>query len=129
MVTVIPVSRHRSLSDPFLERAAHGYRRRIIILGQEFRFESNSRRMLKLVDAAYAKLPKHRLGGQREPIQLRLHLTRSIQHIGAGFPADMQMHGALGLLCGTMDANNFAVLSPATSSGLVVASPELLEHP
>ena len=129
MAQIVPVVLRSSLSDPFLERAAHRFKRRIIILGQDFRFESNSRRMLKLVDAAYAKLPKHRLRRQSEPIHLRLHLSRSVPRSGARLPADMRMHGALGILCGTMDSNNFAALSPATRSGLVVASPELLEYP
>jgi hypothetical protein len=129
MAKVVPVVPRSSLSDPFLERAAHRFKRRITILGQDFRFESNSRRMLKLVDAAYARLPKHRLRGQSEAIQLRLHLTRSARRGGTRLPADMQMHGALGLLCGTMDSHNFAALSPATRTGLVVASPELLSYP
>src|SRR3977135_3962289 len=109
-------------SDPFRERAVHPYRRRISILGQTFCFESNSLRMLKLVDEAYCKLPPHRLSPAQKPIALRLHLTSATYPLTTPFPPDMQMHGASGLLCGAMDAHNYAILNPPGRTGLVVAS-------
>ena len=117
-------------SDPFLERSAHPFKRRVVILGQRFVFESNSRRLLRLVDAAYRDLPMHRLGTPRQAIIVRLHLARSVGKSGAkSFPPPMRMHGARGLLCGAMDAENYAVLNPGARTGLVVVSLELLKYP
>ena len=48
-------------SDPFQERVTDPLRRRYSLLGQPFCFESNSRPLLRLVDAAYAGLPAHHL--------------------------------------------------------------------
>ena len=129
MAKVMSRSPQGSASDPFLERAAHPFKRRITILGQLFFMESNSPRLLRLVDAAYSGLPAHRLRAQSEPINLRLHLAPSARPDSTPFPPDMQMHGARGLLCGAMDSRNYAVLSPASRVGLVVVSRELLKYP
>src|SRR5471030_3341238 len=104
MAKMIPGTPQGFASDPFREHAIHPFRRRISILGQLFCFESNSRRMLQLVDAAYGRLPAHRLRPGSKPITLRLHLARSTHPSATPFPPDMQMHGAKGLLCGAMDA-------------------------
>ncbi len=116
-------------ADPFQERVKHPFKRKFSILGQNIRFESNSRRLLKLVHQAYRRLPAHRLRSAPTTIALRLHLTDGTRSSATPFPPDMQMHGGSGLLCGAMDAQNFALLSPSTRTGLVVASKELLKHP
>jgi hypothetical protein len=129
MAKMIPGSPQGHASDPFRERAIHPFKRRIAILGQLFCFESNSCRLLKLVDAAYCGLPAHRLGQQSKRIYVRLHLTGATDRGSGPFPPDMRMHGARGLLCGAMNAQNYAVLSPPARTGLVVASRDLLEYP
>jgi hypothetical protein len=122
-------SPHSFDADPFRERVRHPFKRQFSILGQVFRFESNSPRMLDLADEAYRRLPAHRLRPVRTPIALRLHLTDTVRSNVAPFPPDMQMHGGRGLLCGAMDARNYALLNPSARTGLVVASGELLKHP
>ncbi len=122
-------SPHSFDADPFRERVRHPFKRQFSILGQVVRFESNSRGMLDLVDEAYRRLPAHRLGPALSPIALRLHLTETVRPSFGPFPPDMQMHGGGGLLCGAMDAQNYALLNPSARTGLVVASGELLEHP
>jgi len=49
------------LSDPFGEQAIVPLHRDVHLLGARIRFESNSEALLRLVDAAYAGLPRHRL--------------------------------------------------------------------
>jgi hypothetical protein len=129
MAKMIPDLPQDFASDPFRERALHPFKRRVAVLGQLFCFESNSRRMLKLVDAAYGRLPAYRLRRKGKPINLRLHLSRSTYPSTKPFPPDMRMHGAMGLLCGAMDSTNYAVLNPEARTGLVVASRELLKYP
>ena len=129
MAKMIPGSPRGVASDPFRERTIHPFKRRISVLGQLFCFESNSRRVLKLVDAAYDGLPAHRLGSQSNRIYLRVHLTGSTGPIIGPFPPDMRMHGARGLLCGAMNSRNYALLNPAARTGLIVVSPELLKYP
>ena len=41
----------------------------------------------------------------------------------------MRMHAGAGLLCGTMDSCNFAVVSPTQGTALVVVCAEMLRHP
>ncbi len=130
MVAIVSKTPSVLASDPFLERIAHPFKRRVVILGQRFLFESNSRRLLRLVDVAYRGLPAHRLGMPRKAVMVRLHLAQSVCTAGAmSFPPQMRMHGAMGLLCGAMDAANYAVLDPAARTGLVVMSQELLKFP
>ena len=129
MGNTILSSPHGFDADPFRERVRHPFKRQFSLLGQVVRFESNSRRMLNLVDEAYRRLPPHRLRPARTPIALRLHLTETVRPKLVPFPPDMQMHGGGGLLCGAMDAQNYALLNPSAGTGLVVASRELLEHP
>src|ERR1700691_4431984 len=61
--------------DPFRERSRTIFRRRMQILGAQFDFKCGSRRLLRLVDAAYAGLPAHRLGGAVPRLRVRLEVT------------------------------------------------------
>ena len=44
------------------------------LLGGRFHFESNSRELLRLVDSAYAELPRHRLAAVRRAVESDLLL-------------------------------------------------------
>ena len=52
------------VTDPFDERPARLHHRSLYLLGALFRFESSSVRLLRLVDQAFAGLPRHRLSDQ-----------------------------------------------------------------
>jgi hypothetical protein len=115
--------------DPFREASGRVLRERMHLLGGLFEFESNSRRLLGLVKAAYAGLPTHRLRSSVPQFHIRLQLASGRDFTTAREPPLMRMQAGPGLLCGVMDAANFAVLLPTERRGLVVASRELLRFP
>jgi hypothetical protein len=104
---------------------------RIPLLGGQFQFESNSRELLALVNTAYAGLPRHRLSSSRTPfrIQLRLEPRAATSKRAVTPPAIKTLSGPSGLVCAIMDAANFAILSPAERTGLIVVSPDMLAFP
>jgi hypothetical protein len=115
-------------SDPFQERAPAIKRRRLQILGAQFWFESRSRQLLKLVEAAFAGLPQHRLGGPMPQLRVRLELTSSEPPGSPLAPAPLGMLSGAGFLCGATAQSNFVVLSPAERSALVVVPQKMLEY-
>jgi len=116
--------------DPFCERSPMAWRTRLQLLGGRFHFESNSRQLLRLVKVAYAGLPRHRFSPNAAPFRIRLRLVASNALRTTPEPPSLKtLSGPGGLLCGIMDAANFAVLSPNERSGLVVVSRDMLRHP
>jgi hypothetical protein len=123
-----PVAPLDSASDPFGERTACPLRSRAQVLGGVFEFETNDLSLLQLVDSLYEGLPTHTF--KAEPPHFRIRLLLSSEE---GPPADdeappVRLHSGPGLLCGTMDAANFAIVSPAQGTGLVVVSRNMLRH-
>jgi hypothetical protein len=115
--------------DPFAERLACGMRMRVRVLGGLFEFESNSRKLLNLVELACAGLPAHTFCTPSPRLRIRLLLSpHRGQQPGEDVPP-MHMHAGAGLLCGTMDSCNFAVVSPTQARALVVVSAAMLRHP
>jgi hypothetical protein len=118
------------ITDPFGERSARPHRRSLQLLGALFRFESNSARLLQLVDHAFAGLPRHRLGRNTPRLRVWLQLTAGQRDRSAAEPALLNTFAGPGLLCGAIDQSNLAVISPAHGSALVVVSHDmLLRHP
>ncbi|MGH8230232.1 MAG: serine kinase [Steroidobacteraceae bacterium] len=117
------------LCDPFGERTTLPQTRELQLLGARFRFESNSARLLRLVDHAFAGLPRHRLGAPPPTVRVRLLLTRPSARGAAstGMPPLNTFAGA-GFLCGAIDAANFAVIAPAQAGALVVVSADMLRY-
>ena len=116
-------------ADPFGEQLRSAGRVRARVLGGEFRFESSSRALLRLVTAAYAGLPAHRLWAAMPSFNLRLVLASDREAYGRAGPPPLKTFAGGGLLCGTLDAANFAVLSPRERSGVVVISRGLCAYP
>ena len=114
-------------SDPFGERLACPLRTRVRVLGGVFEFESNSRELLRLVDVAYQGLPAHIEAPAPLRCSIRLLLTRQEGPLDNDVPR-MTMHAGGGLLCGSMDRANFAVVSPGERKALVVVSRNMLRH-
>jgi hypothetical protein len=124
-----PITRADPEADPFHELSRNVARERLHVLGALFEFESNDRRLLHLVQTAYAGLPRHRLRQPTPQFHLRLQLVPGRTFTAAHGPPPMRMQAGAGLLCGGMDSANFAVLSPAERRGLVVVSRQLLKFP
>jgi hypothetical protein len=117
--------------DPFGERSAASARRDLQLLGGRFRFESNSRRLLRLVDAAFAGLPRHRLSATIPRLEVRLVLSPGARSHSRGRsePPPFGMFSGAGLLGGATDLSNFVVLSPRERSALIVLSPAMMSFP
>jgi len=102
---------------------------RIDILGARFDFESNSRAVLRLVDKAFGNLPVHKLSGELPHLRARLLVSPDSDSDLAEEPPTMRLHSGPGILCGTVDAANFAVVSAAQRTALVVVSRSMLDFP
>src|ERR1700728_511281 len=114
--------------DPFGERSARPHHRNLQLLGARFRFESNSVRLLQLVDQAFAGLPRHRLSARSPRLLVRLQLTPRRRRPSAAPPPPLNTYAGPGFLCGAIDESNLAVISPAQGSALVVISRDMLRH-
>lgn len=117
-----------SASDPFGERTDCSLRTRVQVLGAIFEFESNDRLLLQLVDSVYEGLPAHTFRAEPPHFRIRLLLSNEEGPPTEEAPPPVRLHSGAGLLCGTMDAANFAVVSPAQGTGLVVVSRSMLRH-
>jgi hypothetical protein len=119
-----------SYADPFDERTATLHEN-LQLLGARFRFESNSRQLLRLVESAYAGLPRHRLSDAGPPLRVRLQLMsggpkRLRQRLE---PPPVTMISGGGFLGGATQGSNFVVISPQQRSALVGISPDMLRFP
>jgi energy-coupling factor transporter ATP-binding protein EcfA2 len=131
-------SRHRPRTlaapppDPFGERCRVAWRERRQLLGARFEFETDSRELLEIVRAAYARLPAHRLA-QNAP-RLRVRLVLSAQNSGgaaAGRPEPQPVRAlsAGGILCGASGPASFVALSPHQRAALIVVGRDMLRYP
>ncbi len=119
------------IADPFSERTPTTARKPLQLLGARFEFESNSPELLRLVDSAYAGLPRHRLSSAAPRLKVKLLLraakpSRPRRRFG---PPPLDMFSGAGLLGGATDTSNFVVLSPREGAALVVVSPQMLRFP
>jgi hypothetical protein len=119
------------LADPFGERSRTMVRRELQLLGGRFRFESNSRRLLRLVETAFDGLPRHRLSATPPRLSVRLVLRsgrppRARRRLE---PPPLGMFSGAGLLGGATDRSDFVVLSPEERSALIVISPAMISFP
>jgi hypothetical protein len=118
-----------SSADPFHEQSPAVSRTRLHLLGGAFEFECGSTELRRLVDWAYAGLPRHKLTDV--PPRIRISVTHAprARHPKKAEPPRIEMLSGAGLLCGTTSSSNFAVLSSDHRSGLVVVSPDMLRFP
>lgn len=130
MTDLLPQHRaHDARADPFRERIARRACPRRRILGADVRFDSDDEALLALADAAYDGLPEHRLALDVPELRIDLRLARR-DHAATGRPPPVRMQAGTDLLCGVMDACNYAVIAPARREALVVASEDMLQrHP
>jgi hypothetical protein len=116
-------------SDPFEERSAVGMHRDLHVLGARVRFESNSEHLLRLVDSAYAGLPRHKLSRVEPQLRVRLVLASPERKRASVEPAPLQMMSGGGLLAGAAESSSFAAVSPHERGALVVVTPRMLRFP
>jgi hypothetical protein len=117
------------LADPFGERSRMIVREPLQLLGGEFRFESNSRELLRLVDAAYAGVPPHFLSRRVPRFTVRLlRLPGSTRRVRTAPPPVSMLCGG-GLLGGATDCSSFVALSPRLHGAVVAVSSDMLRFP
>ena len=114
--------------DPFRERSRTVARRGMQILGAQFDFECGSRRLLQLVDAAYAGLPAHRLGSTPPRLLVRLELTSSERAGRRRAVPPLDLLSGAGFLCGATARSNFVVLAPGEGRALIVVPRRMLDY-
>ena len=113
-------------ADPFGERSATMVRAPLQLLGGRFQFESNSPQLLRLVDSAYAGLPRHRLSAVVPRLRIRLILRSGARALRRSVePPPIAMFSGAGFLGGATDSSNFVVVSPRERAALVVVSPQM----
>ena len=121
-------------SDPYGEGAPVPVRQALNLLGGRFRFESNSKELLALVDEAYAGLPSHLFSSKPKTFRVKLMLTpapaRSIRRTARQkHPPPMSMLQGAGFLGSATPSSTFVVLCPKERTGLVSVSAEMLRFP
>jgi hypothetical protein len=120
--------------DPYGEATRVPVRKAVNLLGGRFRFESNSKELLALVDAAYAGLPGHLFSSAPKTFRVKLMLTpappqstpRSAQRRQP--PPISMLHGA-GFLGSATPSSTFVALSPRERTGLVSVAADMLRFP
>jgi len=119
-------------ADPFQEHGSRLSPGRIRLLGCDFEFETDGPGLRRIVDWAYAGLPRHKLSSSVP--RLKVRLARAPRDSGSGgrrkavrseIPRIEMLSGA-DFLGATTSASDFVVLSPAQGTGLIVVSPRLL---
>jgi hypothetical protein len=118
-------------ADPFGERSKILARPHFQLLGAQIQFESNSARLLRLVDSTYLGLPPHRLSAVAPRLTVRLMLSPAERPRGRrrSEPASLSMLAGPGYLAGATDSSNFVVLSPQERTALVALSRQMLKFP
>jgi hypothetical protein len=119
------------LADPFGERSHTIARRRLHLLGGRVVFESANPELLRLVDAAYADLPRHRLSARTPELRVGLVLTSSSSRRGhrRAEPPPLQMLSAIGFAGGATPSSSFVVVSPRAGTAIVSVPGSMLRFP
>lgn len=113
-------------ADPFRERVPPAARARARLLGGVFEFECESVGLRRLVDWAYAGLPRHRLDRAAPRLRVRLALAPRPRRQPRPDPPRIETLSGAGLLCATTSASSLALVSPEQRAALVVVSREML---
>jgi energy-coupling factor transporter ATP-binding protein EcfA2 len=115
--------------DPFGEHERAAFRERLELLGGCFEFETDSRRLLGLVRAAYAGLPPHQLARRVPQFTVRLIETPAEPIATRSEPPQVRGLSGAGLLCGAMGSTGFVTVAAAQRAALLVASERALRYP
>jgi hypothetical protein len=112
--------------DPFREAVPSPHVRRLQLLGARVRFAADDRRLLRLVDAAFGRLPRLRLQGPPVHLDVQLRLQPAVHRARGAIPAAPHYSSGAGWLSAIMDASNYVIVEPRARRALVSVSAELL---
>lgn len=119
---------HHRKTFPAPEPAAPPFTAIKRVLGGIFRFESNSRGLIDLVEAAYGRLPSQTLPGVAAEFRVEMRLLPRRANPWATEPPAPRIRQDGKLFCADVDASNFAVIDPESRCARVVASEDMLQH-
>lgn len=124
-------------------RGGDGYRRKVFpppepappppiankrVLGGLFRFESNSRDLINLVEAAYGGLPAQTFPNVTAEFRVEMHLVPRSANSRVTEPPAPQIRQEGVQLRANIDASNYVTIDPARHRARVVASEDMLQH-
>ena len=98
------------------------------ILGGVFRFESNSRDLVDLVEAAYGKLPAQAFPGVAAEFRVEMRLLSRRASPWVTEPPAPRIRQEGKQLRADIDASNYVVIDPGCHRARVVASEDMLQH-
>ena len=98
------------------------------VLGGLFRFESNSRDLIDMVEGAYGRLPAQTLPGATAEFRVELHLLPRSANSWATEPPAPRIRREGKLFRADVDASNHVVIDPESRCARVVATEGMLQH-
>lgn len=115
--------------DPFRERRRGVRRATLQLLGARFVFESESAELMRVVDWAFAGLPRHTLSARVPRLAVKLVLGGKPGSRNPAEPAPLATSSGVGFLCGASPKTSMAAVYPSGRAALVVVERELLRFP
>lgn len=116
-------------ADPFQERRARLERVTVQVLGARFAFQSAHSELMRLVQWAYAGLPRHRVSAAVPRIAISLVLGGGGSPHMEDEPPPVAMLSGAGFLCGAIPPTTMTVVSASQRAALVVVARDLLRFP
>ena len=116
-------------TDPFRERQRGVRRATLQLLGARLVFESESAQLMRLVEWAYAGLPRHALSAPVPRLAVRLVLGGNAGSRKADAPAPLATSSGVGFLCGASPKTSMAAIYPSGRAALVIVDRALLRFP
>jgi hypothetical protein len=98
------------------------------VLGGIFRFESNSRELIGLVEAAYGGLPAQTFPGVVVEFRIEMRLLPRHANPWTIEPPAPRIRQEGNRLRAVIDASNYVLIDPACRCARVVASEDMLQH-
>jgi hypothetical protein len=98
------------------------------VLGGLFRFESNSRDLIDLVEAAYGRLPTQTLPGVTAEFRVELRLLPRRANSWTAEPPAPRIRQDGNVFRADVDAANYAVIDPDSRYARITASEDMLQH-
>lgn len=125
----IPVGEgsHRKMFPPPVP-AVHPLTATRRVLGGVFRFESNSRDLIGLVESAYGRLPLQTFPGAAVEFRVGMHLLPRRANAWTVEPPAPRIRQEGNLFRADVDASNFVAIDPEARCARIVASEDMLQH-
>lgn len=115
-------------ADPFGERAFVP-KKSLQILGARFEFATGSQELMRLVESAYAGLPRHRIVSPAPQLHVRIIATSGKASGRNAQPPPLEMYSAAGILGGAAGPSDFVALFPEQGAAVIGISPAQLCFP